>query len=272
MRKPVRLGSALVAWLALVACDSAPKRMADLAAPEAGVAFFGGSLATPPPPAPGPDRKVVRNASLRVEVKDAKGAAAEAAKLAEAASGLLASSSLSESRSGGSSAELQLRVPAASIDSTIEKLKALGRTTYEATSARDVTREYVDVETRVRVKRDTEARLRDLLKTAGAKVSDVVEVERELDRVITEIERMEAERRVLESQVALATIDATFYERGALRGDGFLDKLRDALGSAGEVLGTSLASVIYIVLFVGPWMAIAAGLFWFVRLLRRRHL
>ena len=265
MRKRVTLCGALVALLALVACDSSPKQhLMGLAAPGADsrAQFFSVEAPT--------DRKVVRNASLRVEVKDARGAAAEAIKLAEAASGFVANSSLTENGRGGSSAEIQLRVPATAVEPTLEKLKALGKTTYEATSARDMTREYVDVETRLRVKRETEARLRDLLKAAGTKVSDVVEVERELDRVLTEIERMEAERRVLESQVALAAVDATLYEPGSLHGDGFVSKVREAWRSAGEVLGSSLASLIYIVLFVGPWLVLATILFYVVKALRRR--
>ncbi|HEX6852576.1 MAG TPA: hypothetical protein VF139_14365, partial [Candidatus Polarisedimenticolaceae bacterium] len=64
MRKPVRLGFSLVALLALVACDPAPNRLTIPAAPEAGVAFIGSSIAPPPPPPPGSERRIGHSASL----------------------------------------------------------------------------------------------------------------------------------------------------------------------------------------------------------------
>ncbi len=60
--------------------------------------------------------------------------------------------------------------------------------------------------------RNTEQRLTDLLRNRTGKLSDVLEVEQEVDRVRGEIEQMEAERKNMANQVSFATLNATITE------------------------------------------------------------
>ena len=75
-----------------------------------------------------------------------------------------------------------------------------------------MTSQYVDLQARLTNARNTEERLTDLLRNRTGKLSDVLEVERELDRVRGEIEQMEAERKTMASQVSFATLNATIRE------------------------------------------------------------
>jgi hypothetical protein len=105
-----------------------------------------------------------------------------------------------------------LRVPADQLDATMTEVKTLGRVESESQSGQDVTSQYVDLQARLANARNTEQRLTDLLRNRTGKLSDVLEVEQELDRVRGEIERMEAERKTMANQVSYATLNATITE------------------------------------------------------------
>jgi hypothetical protein len=105
-----------------------------------------------------------------------------------------------------------LRVPADQLDSSLMELKTLGRVDSESQSGQDVTSQYVDLQARLGNARNTEQRLTDLLRQRTGKLSDVLEVEQEVDRVRGEIEQMEAERKIMSNQVSFATLNATITE------------------------------------------------------------
>jgi hypothetical protein len=105
-----------------------------------------------------------------------------------------------------------LRVPADQLDATLTEVKTLGRVESESQGGQDVTSQYVDLQARLSNARNTEQRLTDLLRNRTGKLSDVLEVEQELDRVRGEIEQMEAERKNMSTQVSFATLNATITE------------------------------------------------------------
>jgi hypothetical protein len=105
-----------------------------------------------------------------------------------------------------------LRVPADQLDATMTEVKTLGRVESESQSGQDVTSQYVDLQARLTNARNTEQRLTDLLRNRTGKLSDVLEVEQELDLVRGEIEQMEAERKNMANQVSYATLNATITE------------------------------------------------------------
>jgi hypothetical protein len=105
-----------------------------------------------------------------------------------------------------------LRVPADQLDAALAELKTLGRVESESQSGEDVTTQYVDLQARLANARNTSQRLTELLQNRTGKLSDVLEVEQELDRVRGEIEQMEAERKNMTNQVSFATLNATITE------------------------------------------------------------
>ena len=100
-----------------------------------------------------------------------------------------------------------LRVPADQLDATLAEVKTLGRVESESQSGQNVTSQYVDLQARLSNARNTEQRLTDLLRNRTGKLSDVLEVEQELDRVRGEIEQMEAERKNMSNQVSFAHLE-----------------------------------------------------------------
>jgi hypothetical protein len=112
----------------------------------------------------------------------------------------------------GRSLTATLHVPADQLDATLTEIKTLGQVESESQGGQDVTSQYVDLQARLANATNTEQRLTDLLRDRTGKLSDVLEVERELDRVRGEIEQMEAERKNMANQVSYATLNATITE------------------------------------------------------------
>jgi len=121
------------------------------------------------------------------------------------------------------------------------------------------------------VKEETAARLRRLLTDRTGKLSDVLEVERELSRVVTELEQLKGERRYYDQRIAVSTITLTLFEPGALLRPGSTAPIKEAFGQALHVLSTSLSWLVYLVTFLAPWLLIAGLGWWVVRLVRARR-
>lgn len=216
------------------------------------------------------DRKTIRTAEMRIELDDVGGAIRAADSIAAAVQGFVANSQRSQGDDSYSEASLLMRVPADQFARALAALRGLGRVRVDNLSAEDVTRSYNDLTIRLAVKRDMVTRLRALLTNRAAKLSDLVEVERELGRAITELEQMEGERRFMDNQIAMSTIHVSFYHAPIAGPGGVLDPVTVALRDALKVLGRSLAGVISVTVFLIPWGIIALVL-WSLWRLRRRH-
>ncbi len=121
--------------------------------------------------------------------------------------------SIVESR-GGYAAErsadyLVLRVPAEDFRDTLDALAELGDVLQLGWDAQDVTERFNDVEMRLRNARNMRDHLEELLLRAE-NVSDALAIERELERITLEIERLEGTRRALVDRIAFATITLRF--------------------------------------------------------------
>ena len=217
------------------------------------------------------DRKTIRTAQIRIELEDVGRAIRAADSIAAATQGFLANTQRSQGDGGYSEASLVMRVPADQFPPALEALRKLGRVRVDNSNTEDVTRSYNDLTIRLAVKRDLVTRLRGLLVNRTAKLSDLIEVERELARAITELEQMEGERRYMDNQIAMSTIHVAFYHAPIAGPGGVLDPVTVALRDALKVLGRSLATIISALVFATPWVLIGAVI-WFVWRLRRRRI
>jgi hypothetical protein len=201
--------------------------------------------------------KLIWAAALQVEVPDFRAALDEAGRAAVALGGYVSDRQTNEDGAGRERGQLTLRVPSEKFDGAMSALKKLGRVKSEGVETQDVTRAYSDLETRLKVKRETAARLREILTRQTGKVQDVLEVEREIARVVEEIERAEGERRYFDNQVSLSTITLTLFEPDAMVTPGAFDPVRAALRQALRIMGESLGSLIELVAGVLPWLTAA---------------
>jgi uncharacterized protein DUF4349 len=215
--------------------------------------------------------KVIRSADLRIQVRDVASAARGADDVAHARQGLLADSHVNLAEHAPGEARLVLRVPADGFDAALDGLRRLGTVRGENESAGDVTREYSDLETRLAVKEQTAGRLRDLLANRTGTLNDVLTVERELSRVVSELEQMKTQRRDYDRQIAMASIAVTFYTPGAEGLAALRVSLAESLSQVTDVLAGSISTVVYLVTFITPWVVLAVLGWWCVRAVRRAY-
>jgi hypothetical protein len=215
-------------------------------------------------------QKLIRTADLRIQVQDVPTALRRIDSIAKSQQTLLANSRTSQDGDGKRTAQVVLRVPSSQFGELLKSLRALGAVQNESIQAEDVTKAYADLETRMLVKQQTVTRLRGLLENRTAKLADVLEVERELGRAVAELEGMKGERRYYDQQIALSTVTLTFFERVPSQIGEVTKPIVDALHDSLQVLGRSIATVIYIVVALAPWMVLGLGTAWLVVVLRRR--
>jgi len=155
---------------------------------------------------------IIRTAQLSLITKEFDKARANLESILKRHRGYVGELKAGGATGSGRTLTATLRVPADQLDPTLTEVKVLGRVESESQSGQDVTSQYVDLQARLANARNTEQRLTDLLRNRTGKLSDVLEVEQEVDRVRGEIEQMEAERKNMANQVSFATLNATITE------------------------------------------------------------
>ena len=106
-----------------------------------------------------------------------------------------------------------LRIPAPALRGIMDELGRLGVVEARSLQARDVSEEYVDLTTRIRVLRETQQQLLDLLRTAR-NVEEALKVRASLDAITMELEQAMGRLRLLESLIGFSTLTVRMSLRG----------------------------------------------------------
>ena len=211
-----------------------------------------------------PGAALVRTAELTVRVDDVRAAADEAARLATAVGGSVAS----DERSGAgerASAVVRLQVPPERFEATVGDLADLGDELDRRVGTTDVTDQVVDLESRLATQRASVARVRALLDGAE-KLADVVQIEGELTRRTADLESLQARLAAVRGQVDQSTITVSLVGDDAAGAAatgprGFTDGLAagwDALVAVTRAVGVTAGAL----LPFSPVLLVAAALVW----------
>lgn len=150
-----------------------------------------------------PDRKIVRTGSLELVVDNVPQSLQKLRQATERLGGYIENSSLS---GGGSSATISVRVPADRLDEAIAVFKALAaHVDQETLQAQDVTRQYIDLDARLRNAQAEEAQYLQIMKRA-ATVKDTLKVAEKLSDVRGRIEQMQGEMHYMTQQIAMSAL------------------------------------------------------------------
>ena len=148
-------------------------------------------------------RIIVRTADMALVVDDVSRTIDDVSRLAERMGGWVVSSDRSTKHSGF----VSVRVPADSLEETIDDLRELAvEVQSEVTTSKDVTDEYVDTTARLTNQQATQTALIRLLQRAE-KVEDALKVQNELTRVQGEIERLQGRIKFLEQTSAFSLVN-----------------------------------------------------------------
>ncbi len=208
---------------------------------DARIAYAGAAAPVPAPTmAPkmdsstGPDQietKIIRTAYLTIEVSDVTASAEALKAMAAVKGGYLSSTSIQKGYNDRLSGTVVMRIPQAEFDNTLAGIKAIGSVKSSSTQGEDVTEEYVDLQALKTSYQNQLAQYNEIMKKA-VKVSDVIEIQSQIDRVQTELNRLEGRIKYLNSRVDFSTITVNLQEPepvGGETGHNFVTTLNEGI-------------------------------------------
>lgn len=156
-------------------------------------------------------RMIVYSVEMSIVVKDTQTALNEIEQLTGAVGGYVVSAKTTQYE-GGAHGNVVIRVPATALDDVLAQLEALAlEVRNQSKTGSDVTEEYVDLESRVKVLEAAEQELLELYQTrqADGEVSDILEVYRQLAAFREEIESLTGRMQYLAESAAMAKVTIT---------------------------------------------------------------
>lgn len=153
-------------------------------------------------------KKIIRDGRLGLRVTELEKTKTRIDTLVTANGGYYANESFQNS-DWESSFNLKIRIPSVNFEKFISGIEAgEGEVLYKVIDARDVTAQFIDLETRLENKRSYLIRYNDLLKKANS-VNDILEIEEKIRGLEEEIESTTGQLKYLSDQVDYSTLDLT---------------------------------------------------------------
>lgn len=159
---------------------------------------------------------------------------------------------------------LTIRVPNASFDVFINEISN-GITYFDKKeiAAQDVTEQFVDLEARLKAKQTLEARYLQILNKAN-KVSEILEIEKELASIREEIEAKQGQLQYLQSKVNRSTITIEMYTENAAGNNATISYGRKIINAIQSGCNGILSFFIGI-LHIWPFILILAVILFLIR-------
>ena len=205
--------------------------------------------------------KIIKSGHIVLETSDAAKTKALINKYIKQFGGWVSEETVS-TYDGNVNYALTVRLPAKNFDDMLDSISKSGKNVDERfINSQDVTEEYIDVEVRLKTKKELEARYLELIKKAG-KVEEILSIEKEIGILRADIESIEGRLRYMKNAVAYSTLDIRYY----VQSQTFGSKLVDAFKTGWHVI---LSILVFI---VKAWAVITIALlliFIIIRIRRR---
>ncbi|HLN73769.1 MAG TPA: DUF4349 domain-containing protein [Prolixibacteraceae bacterium] len=213
-------------------------------------------------------RKLIKNGSIRFRTDDTEATYDFVVKAIKKYDGYIADErAFNYKNSTGH--EMTIRVPADNFDNlraAILMSENIKKIEEKSTSITDVTEEFIDIEARLKVKKESEMKLLDLLKTSK-NLTDVLKINEQLTNLRADIESIEGRLKLLENQVSFSTLNVSF-SKGTKYSNRFTNEISEGFSEGWQIFLRLLTLLSYL------WVIILAGLmfWWFIRYIRKRRI
>lgn len=144
---------------------------------------------------------------------------------------------------------LLIRVPSDKYDSLLDVISNLAfKVDNKYSNTDDVTERYYDLQSHIQNKKELEKRYREILSKAN-EVKDILEIERNLNEVRSDIEMMEGQFNYLSKQIKFSSLQVQFYEElpyelNAPKKKGFWVRIFNALDNGWQVFLTVFVGLV----------------------------
>ena len=178
-------------------------------------------------------KKIIKDGRMGIKVSDMAKTKAKMDVLVKSQGGYYDSESLTNS-DFESSYNLKVRIPCNNFEKFIAGIESEeGEILYKTIDARDVTDEFIDLETRLNTKRNYLIRYNELLKKAQA-VKDILEIEEKVRGLEEEIDSAVGRLKYLSDLVDYSTLDLTItkekeFKYNPSHRDSFLEQLKQSI-------------------------------------------
>ncbi len=171
-----------------------------------------GQEEAPPAKEMHPDLKIIKSAAAKYKVDNVKVATEQIKKIAMAYD-----SYISDLRFQNNLYQIEnrftLKVPQQHFDVLMDSIAGVASfIEYENITTKDVTEEYVDLQSRLKTKLEVKARYEEILRREAKTVKDILLTEDKLRIIQEEIEAAQGRLKYLTSKVAFSTIQIDLYE------------------------------------------------------------
>lgn len=185
--------------------------------------------------APNPviQKKIIKDGRMGLQVKDLLVAKQQIDSLVKRLGGYYANENL-KNDNNESGYDLTIRIPEANFEKFVSSTEIGSfKLLYKEISARDVTEEFADLETRLASKRNALARYNEIMKKANA-MKDIVEIEEAIRNLQEEIESSEGRLRYLNDCVNYSTLNLTIstekdFAYKPSKRDSFWEKFKESV-------------------------------------------
>jgi hypothetical protein len=219
------------------------------------------------------ERMIIRNGYIELVVTDVLDTRDVISQLATSYGGYVVSSSI-RGEEEDLRGNITIRVPDDMFEQALAEMRGMAvRVTEESTSSRDVTEEYVDLQSRLKNAEATEQQYLNILEQA-TDVEDILRVYERLTYVRQEIEQIKGQMQYLERTSSMSLIEARLEPEASAKplaraGWNALEVFKSAirgLSVAGQVIGTI---AIWLLIFIPIWGTILGIIIWRVRRKKR---
>lgn len=213
--------------------------------------------------------KIKKTADLNITVDYYKKARTEIEKIVKSGNGYIGSENEQNSTYSITN-NMVIRVVNKDFDAMVSKLLTVASNVNSKNiSAEDVTAQFVDIQSRLKSKKEIEKRYLDILQKA-TKVSDILEIEEKIGEIREEIEAKEGELKYLSDQVDYSTINLNFhqeFEYTPTDKPGFFGRLGTAFGNGWSGFLSFVVGMVY----AWPvWIIIGLTSYFLYRFIKRK--
>lgn len=169
--------------------------------------------------------KIIKTGNISIETSDVYKTKELIYKYVRQFSGWISAENFS-SYDGRTYYSMSVRVPAKFFDPMLDSISRSGkRVDNKNVYIQDITEEFIDIEARLKTKKELEARYLELLKKA-TKVEEMLSIEKAIGVLRSDIESIEGRYKYMKSAVDYSTLEISYYEPTKNFGNKLVDAIK----------------------------------------------
>jgi hypothetical protein len=216
-------------------------------------------------------KKIIKDGRISIKTNDIAAAKSSIDQLARKFNAFYDNEEL-QNDDRSTSYDLKLRIPAENFENVLAAIENGGNEiTGKSIHSRDVTSEYIDIETRINSKREYLKRYKELLTKANT-VKDILEIQESIRSLQEDLESREKQLKYLSNQISFSTLEINIfklkdYTYKPAQQDKFTERIKTSISNGWSKL---LSFVLWLIMIWPFILIIFAVWFYYKRIKKRR--